>query len=85
MENLQVCHLNKLIHVPLQAKHRAIYSTVNIATNAVSTPNQARVEMAWNAGTVSRTVTRAEKRMRKSIVMCSRNADGEDFGSSRRA
>lgn len=64
-----VIHFNKLNQVELHARHRATYSTVKRATRLVSSPNQIRVGIEWKAGTVSKTVTSADKRMRKVVNM----------------
>ena len=57
-------HLKKLFHNVPCAIHRPIYSMVNNTTRVVSRPNQTLPDIEWNAGTVSRTVTTAEKTMR---------------------
>ena len=48
------------------------------ATREDSRPNQVAPEMEWNAGTVSRMVTRAEKAMREVMEKWTRKAAEED-------
>jgi hypothetical protein len=78
----QVVQPNRVDHDPLQAMNRAMYSTVNNATKVVSNPNQILTGMEWNAGTVSRTVTRAETMINAVEKTCIRNAAGDEAGFS---
>jgi hypothetical protein len=59
-----------------------MYSTVNNATTLVSTPNQILVEIECTAGTVSRTVTKAEMTISEVVNMCVTKAAFEDVGCS---
>lgn len=81
--NLQNIHENSVDQLLLQAKHLAIYSTVNSATTLVSTPNHTRIEIECTAGTVSNTVTNAENTIRNVESMCTANAALEEVGCSR--
>lgn len=85
LHDSQVVHLNKLIQEKLHAIQRATYSTVKRATRLVSSPNQMLVGIEWKAGTVSRTVTRAESRIRNVVSIWMTNAEGDEVGCSKRA
>lgn len=60
-----------------------MYSTVNKATTLVSRPNHTRPEIERTAGTVSRTVTTADKMIKKVVNIWTRNAEDDDAGCSR--
>jgi len=59
-----------------------MYSTVNSATTLVSTPNQILVEIECTAGTVSSTVTKADKTISDVVNICMIKAAVEDVGCS---
>jgi len=61
---------------------QAMYSTVNSATTLVSTPNQNLVEIECTAGTVSRTVTKADTTISEVVNICMMKAAVEDVGCS---
>lgn len=80
--NVQNVQWNRVLHVLLQASNLAMYSTVNSATTLVSTPNQTLVEIECTAGTVSRTVTKADITISEVVNICMMKAAVEDVGCS---
>jgi hypothetical protein len=80
--NAQKTQRKRVLHVLLQASSLAIYSTVNSATTLVSTANQILVEIECTAGTVSRTVTKADMTISEVVNICMMKAAVEDVGCS---
>jgi hypothetical protein len=80
--NVQNTQWKRVLHVLLQASNLAMYSTVNSATTLVSTPNQILVEIECTAGTVSRTVIKADMTISEVVNICMMKAAIEDVGCS---
>ena len=62
-----------------------MYSIVNKATSVVSKPNHTAFEILRKVGTVSKTVTRADRMINDVIDICMMKAEVEEVGCSRRA
>src|SRR5271168_2271051 len=81
--DVQNTQWKRVLHVLLHASNRAIYSTVNSATTLVSIPNQILGEIECTAGTVSSTVTKAERTISEVMNICMTKAAVEEAGCSR--